>query len=102
MLVIRFARHGRKNWPTYRLVLQEKDWAPMSKAIETLGHMDPHTNPATVLLKTERIKYWLEKGAQASNTVHNLLVTQGVITGEKLRVVTGKKAETKPVAEPVA
>lgn len=74
----------------------------MSKAIETLGHMDPHTNPATVSLKTERVKYWLEKGAQASNTVHNLLVTQGVIAGEKLRVVTGKKAETKPVAEPVA
>ncbi len=64
----------------------------MSKAIETLGHMDPHTNPAAVSLKTERIKYWLDKGAQASNTVHNLLITQGVITGEKLRVVTGKKA----------
>ncbi|HBY73908.1 MAG TPA: 30S ribosomal protein S16 [Candidatus Kerfeldbacteria bacterium] len=92
MLVIRLARHGRKNWPTYRLVLQEKDWAPMSKAIETLGNMDPHANPATLALKTERIKYWIEKGAQTSNTVHNLLVSQGIITGEKRRVVTGKKA----------
>ena len=92
MLVIRLARHGRKNWPTYRLVLQEKEWAPMSKAIETLGNMDPHTNPVTLSLKTERIKYWLEKGAQTSNTVHNLLVSQGVIIGEKRRVVTkGKK-----------
>lgn len=99
MLVIRLARHGRKNWPTYRLVLQEKEWAPMSKAIETLGNLDPHTQPATVNLKTERIQYWLGKGAQTSTTVHNLLVTQGIITGEKRRSVTGQK---KVVAEPAA
>ena len=96
MLVIRLARHGRKNWPTYRVVLQEKDWAPGSKVIESLGHMDPHTNPATVQLKTERIKYWLEKGATASNTVHNLLITQGIITGEKRRSVTGNTPAEVP------
>jgi small subunit ribosomal protein S16 len=106
MLVIRLARHGRKNWPTYRVVLQEKDWAPGSKVLETLGHMDPHTNPATVVLKTERIQYWLSKGANASNTVHNLLVTKGIVTGTKRRSVTGNTpaevvapaAEAKPEA----
>ena len=107
MLVIRLARHGRKNWPTYRVVLQDKDWAPGSKVIETLGSMNPHTSPATVQLKTERIKYWLEKGAQASNTVHNLLVSQNIITGAKRRAVTGNTpapvAETAPAeAAPAA
>ncbi len=98
MLVIRLARHGRKNWPTYRVVLQDKDWAPGSKVLETLGHMDPHTNPATVVLKTERIQYWISKGAQPSNTVHNLLVTKEIITGEKRRSVTGNTPA--PVAAP--
>ena len=101
MLVIRLARHGRKNWPTYRLVLQEKDWSPNSTAIETLGHLDPHTSPAAVTLKKYRIQHWLSKGAQPSNTVHNLFIEQGILTGKKLRVVTGKKdaVEATPVAE---
>ncbi|MBI4407341.1 MAG: 30S ribosomal protein S16 [Candidatus Kerfeldbacteria bacterium] len=101
MLVIRLARHGRKNWPTYRLVLQEKDWAPMSKAIETLGTMDPHTNPTTIVLKTERISYWLGKGAQPSTTVHNLLLNAGLIKGEKQRSVTGATPAKFVVATPV-
>lgn len=104
MLVIRLARHGRKNWPTYRLVLQEKDWAPTSTAIETLGNLDPHTQPVSVSLKTERIQHWLAKGAQPSTTVHNLLVEQGIMTGQKLRVVAKTKAEvkTEEVAAPAA
>ena len=99
MLVIRLARHGRKNLATFRVVLQEKDWAPGSKVIETLGNVNPHTNPATVTLKADRIKYWLEKGAQASNTMHNLLIEQKIITGDKRRVVFGKKPAA-PAAQP--
>lgn len=57
MLVIRLARHGRKNHPAYRIVLQEKDWAPSSKVIEILGNMNPHTNPRTIVLKKDRIAY---------------------------------------------
>jgi len=98
MLVIRLARHGRKNQPTYRVVLQEKDWAPSSKVLENLGNMNPHTNPATVKLEVERIKYWLGQGAQPSNTVHNMLVTAGVITGEKRRSVTGNTPAPAPEA----
>lgn len=92
MLVIRLARHGRKNHPTYRVVLQEKDWAPSSKVIEILGNVNPHTNPRTIQLKTERVKYWLAKGAEPSATVHNFLVDAGLVTGAKQRVVFGKKA----------
>lgn len=104
MLVIRLSRKGRKKRPTYRIVLQERDWAPSSKAIENLGHMDPHTDPATVVLQADRIKYWLSQGAQASSTVHNILVKEGVIEAEVKRVVFGKptvdpEAEAKAAAE---
>lgn len=91
MLVIRLSRRGRKKRPTYRIVLQERDWAPTSKAIENLGHMDPHTDPATIVLKEDRIKYWLEQGAQTSNTIHNILVNAGIIKDKKKRSVFGKK-----------
>lgn len=102
MLVIRLARHGRKNHPTYRVVLQEKDWAPSSKVIEILGNVNPHTNPRTIQLKTERVKYWLSKGAEPSATVHNFLVDAGLVTGAKQRVVFGKKAEDPKAAASAA
>lgn len=95
MLVIRLARHGRRNHPTYRIVLQEKDWAPTSKVLEILGNMDPHTDPRTIHLKTDRVKYWLSQGAKPSNTMHNMLVDAGLVQGPKMRVMFGKKAETE-------
>jgi len=112
MLVIRLARHGRKNHPAYRIVLQEKDWAPSSKVIEILGNMNPHTNPRTIVLKKDRIAYWLSQGAQPSATMNNLLIDEGLVKGEKVRTVFGKqpektepaKAEAAPAAaaEPAA
>lgn len=99
MLVLRLSRHGRKNYPTYRLVLQEKDWSPTSKVLETLGHMNPHTTPAAVSLKKDRIAYWLKHGAQTSSTVHNMLVTAGMVTSKKRRVVFGKKKDNKKVVQ---
>lgn len=102
MLVIRLSRRGRKKRPVYRIVLQERDWAPTSKAIENLGHMDPHTDPATVVLKEERIQYWLGQGAQATNTVHNLLVNAGIIKADKKRSVFGQKEVSEEEAAAAA
>lgn len=95
MLVIRLSRRGRKKRPTYRLVLQERDWAPKSKAIESLGSYNPHTDPATVEFDAERIQYWIGQGAQTSPTVHNMLVTAGIVQGDKRRVVFGKKTKSE-------
>lgn len=99
MLVIRLSRTGRKKNPQYRLVLQEREWSPSSKALEILGFMNPHTDPATVELKSERIQYWISQGAQPSNTVHNMLVTAGVIKGDKKRSVFGKKKVSEDEAK---
>lgn len=98
MLAIRFARVGKKNKAQYKIVLQEKAVAPGGRHVEILGSYDPHLKVA--VLKEDRIKYWLEKGAQASDTAHNLLVTKGIITDKKRAVkIPAKKVEEVPVVE---
>jgi len=95
MIVIRFSRTGRKNKPQFRLVVQEHTAAPTGRHIEIVGSWDPHQKKG--VFKNERIQYWLSQGAQASDTVFNLLVSQKIIEGAK-RVVKMKKAE-KPAEE---
>ncbi len=94
MLTIRFARVGKKNKAQFQIVLQEHAIAPGGRHVEVLGSYDPHSK-ATVL-KEEKIKYWLSKGAQASPTVHNLLVSKNIVSGKKIAVKIPKKAEVKP------
>ena len=48
------------------------------RVIETVGHYNPQTSPSTIRLDEERIRDWLERGAQPSNTVRKLLNTQGI------------------------
>ncbi len=84
MLTIRLARTGKRNSAQFKIMLQERTVAPGGKHVEILGSYSPHSKEA--VLKEERIKYWIEKGAFVSDTVHNLLVKKGVIS-EKKRVV---------------
>ncbi|MBI2426350.1 MAG: 30S ribosomal protein S16 [Candidatus Kerfeldbacteria bacterium] len=105
MLVIRLSRIGRRNLAQWRIVLQEKTQSPKAKAIELLGHMNPHTDPRTVVLKEDRVKYWLSQGAQPSPTIHNLLVDLGILKTEKVKAYKVKKKaktegeEVKPEAK---
>lgn len=86
--MIRFQRTGRKNDPSFRIVLAEKRSKPKSGEIEILGSHHPKTKQTA--LKTERILHWLSKGATASATVHNLLIAKGVVQGKKIAVVQAK------------
>ncbi|PIP28567.1 MAG: 30S ribosomal protein S16 [Candidatus Moranbacteria bacterium CG23_combo_of_CG06-09_8_20_14_all_35_22] len=92
MLTIRFARVGKVNKAQYKIVLQEKTVAPGGRHIEILGSYDPHSKQA--VLKEEKIKYWISKGAQLSDTVHNLFSSKGLIM-EKKRVVKMPKIKTQ-------
>lgn len=83
MLTIRLQRIGKKNSATYRLVLAEKGRDTQGRNLEILGTYNPRTKVDGFLPKTDRVKYWLEKGAQASNTIHNLLLKAGLITDQK-------------------
>ncbi len=66
------------------------------RSLETLGSYDARHGDKAVF-KDERVKYWLSKGAQASGTVHNLLVSKKVIDGKKINVLPLKKAIVKEV-----
>ena len=76
MLAIRLTRRGAKKAPFYRVVVTEKESKRDGRFVEILGHYDPCRNPAVVKLDRERINYWLEHGAQPSETVRRLLKNQ--------------------------
>ena len=72
-MMIRLARVGARKQPHYRVVVIEKDRARNGRSIEVVGTYNPRTEPASVLLKTDRITYWTGKGAQMSETVGKLV-----------------------------
>ncbi len=96
MLTIRLSRVGKKKQPSYRLIVSEKTKDPWGDYLENLGLFNPRTNPATVEFKVDRIKYWLAKGAQTSDTVWNLFVDQKIVEGKKkLKVKLSVKRKEK-------
>ncbi len=93
MLKIRLQRVGRKHDPSFRLVVTESTRGPKSgNFIEILGSHNP-TQKERTQLKADRIEHWISKGAKPSDTVHNLLINQGVIKGEKINVLPRKSPQ---------
>jgi small subunit ribosomal protein S16 len=89
MLKIRLARIGRKNDPTFRVVVTNSQNGPKAgKHTELLGVHNSKMKETT--LNADRIKYWMSKGAQVSDTMHNLLITHKVIDGKKINVLPKK------------
>lgn len=96
MLKIRLKRVGRKNDPSFRVVLTDSRKAASKGEKEILGTYDPRRNDSK--LNAERIKEWMSKGAQVSDTVYNLLVNLKIVDGKKRDVrPTIKVAEKEPV-----
>ena len=94
MLKIRLQRTGRTNDPSYRVVVTEHTNGPKSgRAVEKLGSYNPKSKERT--LDAERIKYWISKGAKASGTMHNMLISAGIISGKKVNVLPKKTVPTK-------
>ncbi len=102
MLMIRLQRIGKKKQPAYRVVVSEKSKDLAGPQVEILGNYNPVAKPKTIELKAERIKYWLSKGAQASATVHNLLVTGGVIHDKKVQAWKPTKKSQPKADQPLA
>ena len=78
MVKIRLKRKGRKKKPLYRIVIIEDSNQRDGKTIEDVGTYNPHTEPASITVKEDRVKYWISVGAQPSNTVNRLLSTVGI------------------------
>lgn len=86
---MRLQRVGRKNDPSYRVVVTDSRTGPKSgKHVDLLGSYDPKVN--RVSIDGDRAKDWLAKGVQASPTVHNILVGQKIIEGKKINVLPRK------------
>jgi len=93
MLVIRFFRIGKKNQPSFKIVVTDKRKSSVKgRYVEEVGFFDPLKDKK--FLRAERIKYWISVGAKPSPTVHNLLVSEKIIEGKKIHKF--KKSKKKP------
>lgn len=103
MLKIRLQRVGKKHDPAFRVVLIDSARAAKSGYVnEVLGFYSAKREQTK--LSGEKIKEWISKGAQVSDTVHNILVKEKIIKGPKKNVLPPKRKATDDVKakEPVA
>ena len=75
---IRLQRHGKKGRPFYRLVAADSRSQRDGRFIERIGYYDPMTEPANIVIDTEKALKWLRTGAQPSDTAKNLMSKAGV------------------------
>jgi small subunit ribosomal protein S16 len=94
MLAIKLSRIGKRHRPHYRIIVLEKSKDPWGDFKENLGTYNPRSKKLDI--QAERIKYWISKGAQPTDTIFNILVAEGVIEGKKRRVSRiSKKRQAK-------
>lgn len=90
MLKIRLRRMGRKKAPHYRIVVAESSMPRDGRFVAKVGHYNPRTEPMTLVVDRDRVRDWLSKGAQPTDTVATLLRRAGV-HDESLTGVYGVK-----------
>lgn len=82
---IRLQRHGRKNYAFYPIVIADSRAPRDGRFIERIGSYNPNTNPATITLNFERALYWVNVGAQPTDTVRSILSNEGVLLMKHLQ-----------------
>jgi small subunit ribosomal protein S16 len=75
---LRLTRIGSRKNPVWRVVAADSRSPRDGRIIETLGHYNAQTEPSTIMLDEEKVRAWLARGAQPSNTVRKLLKIQGI------------------------
>lgn len=73
MLKIRLRRQGATHAPFYRIVVSDSRRTPRAATLEQIGTYDPTRDPAHLQMDTERVEYWVSKGAKMSDTVKSLI-----------------------------
>jgi small subunit ribosomal protein S16 len=79
LLKIRLRRTGAKKQPAYRMVVAESTSPRDGTFLEILGHYNPLTEPTTLVIKEDRVRAWLERGAQPTDRVARLLSSRGIV-----------------------
>lgn len=91
MVTLKLARIGKKSQSAFRLIAVDKRRDVYGRALEILGNYSPRDKKATI--NAERVKHWFSKGAQATDTVWNLLVNQKIVEGAKRKIRSRAKVE---------
>ena len=99
-VAIRLRRAGRKKAPMYRIVVADSRAPRDGKFIEVIGQYAPRTGDKAVTLDADRANYWLDNGAQPSDTVRSLLRKAGVLKARhESRLAIKLAANAVPVTE---
>ncbi len=96
---LRLQRRGRKNYAFYQIIVADSRAPRDGKYIERIGSYNPNTNPATITLDFDRALYWLQVGAQPTDTVRNILSNEGVLLKKHLLGGVAKGAFDEAEAE---
>jgi small subunit ribosomal protein S16 len=96
---IRLARHGKKGYPFYHIVVADSRSPRDGRFIEKLGTYNPNTNPATIVLNSDRALYWLGVGACPTDTCRLILSHKGVLLKKHLLEGVKKGALTEEDVE---
>ena len=75
---MRLTRVGGKKDPVWRVVVADSRSPRDGRVIETIGRYNAQTDPSTISIDEDRVRYWLDHGAQPSDTVRKILKTQGI------------------------
>lgn len=81
---LRLQRRGRKNYAFYQIIVADSRAPRDGKYIERIGSYNPNTHPATITLDFDRALYWMQTGAQPTDTVRNILSDEGVLMKKHL------------------
>lgn len=99
-------RTGKKHEPHYRIVAQDSRFFRSGKVLEEIGYYNPRTSPSTLTYKIDILKKWMERGAQLSDTVNDLLVKEGIVKQStsrsaqiKAKIAQSKKNKQEKPAE---
>jgi small subunit ribosomal protein S16 len=87
-LKLRLTRMGSIKNPYYRVVAAESARARDGKFVEILGHYNPRKYPESIVLKEDRVKYWIGQGAQPSPAVKKLMAFKGLLKKEPAEAQT--------------
>ena len=97
--VIRLQRHGRKGSPFYKIVVTDRRAPRDGRFVEIIGTYNPNTNPSTIDLKFDRALYWVNTGAEPSDTARSILSREGVMMMKHLQGGVRKGAFSEEEAQ---
>jgi len=102
--MIRLQRIGKTKRPVYRIIVSPKHKDTQSGQLEILGTYDSVSKEKKLIVKADRVKYWMSVGAQLSPTLHNLFVNNKIIEGRKQKAVrvSNKRRAKLEKAKPAA